>query len=142
MRKTIALLGLLLLPAGLLAQGRSQRREGPGRPQANVIEQVLQHKADLALTAEQVTRLETLSNQLSEKQKPILEEMRKQREGGVRPRDLTDEQRAEARKTMEKLRAHREEALNGVKDVLTDEQEQKVKSLLEDGRPRRRGGKR
>ena len=138
MRKTIAFVGLLLLPAGVLAQGRVERRVG-ARPQANLIEQVLQHKADLALTAEQVGKLETLSTQLSEKQKPIIEEMRKQREGGARPREMTEAQREEARKTMEKLRAHREEALNALNDVLTDEQEQKVKGFLE-GRPRRRGG--
>jgi Spy/CpxP family protein refolding chaperone len=138
MRKAIAFLGLLLLPAAVFAQ------QGPGRRggrefQANLFERILQHKTDLALSADQVSKLEVLSKQLQEKQKPIIDEMRQQREAGVRRDQMTEEQREAARKNMEKLRDQREEALASLKSVLTDEQQTKVKSMLEDRRGDRRG---
>jgi hypothetical protein len=137
MRKAIAFLGLLLLPAAVIAQQPGQRRGGGREFQSNLFERVLQHKTDLALSADQVSKLETLSKGLQEQQKPLIDEMRKQREAGVRRDQMTEEQREAARKNMEKLRTQREAALASLKSVLTDEQAAKVKSMLEDSRGRR-----
>jgi hypothetical protein len=143
MRKAIVFLGLLLVPATVLAQGRGARRPGMGGGimlETNIVERVLEHKTDFALSNEQVSKLETLARQLDEKQKPIQELLRKQRESGVRPRDLTEEQREEMRKVMEKARETREWATNELKSVLNDEQEAKLKALTDRARERR-GGK-
>jgi hypothetical protein len=142
MRKAVVLLGLLLVPATVLAQGRGARRPGMGGgalQETNIVERVLEHKTDFALSSEQVSKLESLAKQVDEKQKPIQEQLRKQREAGVRPRDLTEAQREEMRKLMEKARETREWATDELEGVLNDEQEAKLKALVERARERRGG---
>ncbi len=125
---------------GGMAGGRGGRG-GPGAfggAQRNPIESILEHRTELALTSEQVSKLEAIASKLKEQDAPIMESMRQFRQDGTRGGDLTDKQREEMRDAMEKMRDNREDALKSAHDVLTKDQQQKLESL----RPERRGGKR
>jgi hypothetical protein len=139
MRKTMAVIALLLLPAAAMAQrGRGGRMRPDSAMQNNVVEVVLQHKTDLSLNSDQVSKLEAIGKKLEEANKPIAEELRKQ-QGAGRARDLTEEQRTALRATMEKVRENRTKALDEMKAVLNEEQMAKVRELV---RPAgRRGGR-
>ena len=135
MRKSFAALVLLVMPAAVLAQGgrgeRGGRGFGPGRF-GNPVELVLQHKTELNLTADQVTKLEDVARKLEEQNKPIIAELEKER-GNGKPGELTDKQREEMRDAMEKLRDNREDAQKQVASILTDQQEQQLTHTTDRG---------
>ena len=160
-------------PSEALAQEAADgaQRRGPGMPGRgmNPLGRLLEHREELALTAEQVTRLEALAAELRTRnealraemqanrpQRPELtaeqrEAMRQRRQGGAagaeRPQ-LTEAQREAMRARreamrpqMEQLAASQRQAMEQVRSILSDEQEAKLKELRPEGRAgRRRGG--
>ena len=135
-------LGLLALPAApALAQGGGSGR--PGMRQADArqspIEVLLEHRADLALTGDQVTRLEQLQEDLRAKTSSVQEQLRQARSGG---RGLSREQ---ARPLMQQLREQHQEAIQQAHAILTADQKERARSYLprrsEDGPGARGGGR-
>jgi hypothetical protein len=140
MGKSIAIIALLMLPAAAAAQrGRGQRMRPDSAMQQNVIEIVVQHKADLALTSDQIAKLEPIAKSLDEKNKNLVEELARFRGTGTRPTDMSEEQRQQMRSLMEKVREHRTNAVEELRAVLNEEQMKKVRELLPQGRGGRRG---
>ena len=121
MRKYLAALALLVWPATLLAQGGRGERGGRGfGPRGgNPVEVILQHRSELNLTADQVSKLEAVASKLEESNKPLVAELQKQRPEGQRPQELTEQQREQLRGVMEKLRDNREDAQKQVAAILT-----------------------
>jgi DNA anti-recombination protein RmuC len=149
MRKFLAALTLLVLPATLLAQGgrgeRGGRGFGPGR-MGNPVQIVLQHGSELNLTADQVTKLEAVASKLEESNKPLVADLQKQRTEGQRPQAMTEQQREQMRGVMEKLRANREDAQKQVAAILTQQQNEQLRSFRPERikgseRPGGRGGR-
>ena len=137
----LLLVSLLLVPSVAFAQGgrRGAMRGGPEGVQRNIIEVIIAQKADLTLTAEQITSLEPIAKKLDEQNKPVLEEVQKLRGSGTSPREMSEQQREQMRPLMEKLRENREAALKEAQPVLTDAQRDKLRQLMEERRPRRGG---
>jgi hypothetical protein len=142
MRKYATTLVLLLLPTVALAQGegRPGRREHAGK-RGNVIQMMIEHKADLALTAEQIAKLEPIGKKLEEQNKPVVEEMQKIR-GTTNVRELSQEQREQMRAQMGKLREHRKAAMTEANTILTQEQQTKLRDMMQKMAPGRRGAER
>src|SRR5262245_30103210 len=141
MRKSFAALVLLVMPAVVLAQGgRGERGRGFGPGGfGNPVEIVLDHKTELNLTADQVTKLEDVARKLEEQNKPIIAELEKER-GNARPDELTEKQREEMRDAMEKLRDNREDAQKKVAATRTDQQEEQLRACRP-ARPEGVGGR-
>jgi LTXXQ motif family protein len=138
MRKYVSTIILLLLPTVVLAQGEGRRtRRGMEGMQANVIQVIIDHKADLSLTANQIAKLEPIARKLEEQNKPVIAEMQKVR-GNTNVRELSQEQRDQMRPQMQKLRDHRQAALTEAKTVLTQEQQTKLRDFVRVRTPRRR----
>lgn len=137
-------------------QGDSARRmHAPGRMMgarmmAGPAERLLEHRSELALTADQVRRLEQIRDTRAAADKPHQETLRKLREtrrearGNAAPRDSAEPRRArgeappEARAAMEALRTSREAARKEAVAVLTPEQREKAHEMMEDRRERHR----
>src|SRR5262245_41724469 len=127
MRRYLAALALLVLPAALLAQtGKERGGRGFGAG-ANSVEFVLQHRSDLTLSADQVTKLEAVASQLEQNNKPIIAELQKNRPASRQ--EMTEQQREEMRSVMEKLRGNREDAQKQVAAILTQDQKTKLQSI-------------
>src|SRR5262245_12577981 len=141
MRKYAAMLVLLLLPTVVLAQGngRKGRHGGKEGMQANVIQVIIDHKAELALSPEQIAKLEPIARKLGEQNKPFIEEMQKIR-GDTNLRELSTEQREQMRTQMGKLRENREAALTQARTILKPEQQTRLRDIVRERMPRR-GGK-
>jgi hypothetical protein len=132
------MLVLLLLPAVVFAQGRRGGRGMRGDAlQRNAIQMIIEHKDQLALTSDQLGKLEPISKKLDEQNKPLLAELQKNRPGD--PRNMTEEQRQAVRVPMEKIRDNREAAMKEAREVLTTEQQEKLRQVMEEMRPRRGG---
>ena len=103
MRKYLAALTLLVLPAAVLAQGGRGERGGRGfgARGGNPVEVILQHRSDLDLTADQVSKLEAVASKLDESNKPLIAELQKQRPEGQTRQELTEQQREQMRGVME-----------------------------------------
>src|SRR5262245_9588174 len=127
MRRYLAALALLALPATLLAQGGRERGGRGFGPGANPVEFVLQHRSDLNLSADQVTKLEAVASQLEQNNKPIIAELQKNRPANRQ--EMTEQQREAMRSVMEKLRDNREDAQKQMAGILTQDQETKLESL-------------
>ncbi|MBX6366128.1 MAG: Spy/CpxP family protein refolding chaperone [Gemmatimonadetes bacterium] len=128
-------LGLLALPAAVSAQ----RPGGPGgrgmmMMRGDPVAMILEHKADLGLTDEQVTKLQDVQKRLEEQNKPLREQMQKEM-NGASFRDLTDEQREKLRPVFEGLRENSRKAMDEAREILTPEQRDKMRDLM----PMRRG---
>ncbi|HET9982820.1 MAG TPA: Spy/CpxP family protein refolding chaperone [Longimicrobiales bacterium] len=132
--RMLLVLGLMALPAAVSAQGPG----GPGgrgmMMRGNPVAMILEHKADLSLTDQQVTKLQDIQKKLEEKNKPLREQMQKET-NGASFRDLTDEQREKLRPVFEDLRENSRKAMDEVREVLTPEQQKKMRDLM----PMRRG---
>lgn len=128
-------LNRILLAVGLLALPAAVSAQGPGGPggrggmRGGVAAMALEHKADLNLTDEQVAKLQDIQKKLDEKNKPLREKMEKQT-NGASFRDLTDEQREALRPIMEDLRENSRKSADEVREVLTKEQQDKLRELM------------
>ena len=143
MRKILALtVVLLLVPSMVSAQRGGGERGGRGMAmmRQNVAQLLIQQKDTLALTAEQVTKLEALSTQLDQKTDTLRQELEAARGAG---RDASPEQRQAMMQKMQQLQAVYTEFFDAeIKPVLTPEQATQATALIAASRPGRgrRGG--
>mgnify|MGYP000053028929 CR=1 FL=1 len=147
----LAILALALAPAVVAAQDQPR---GPGgamqRLRRNPVAAILERRADLQLTNEQVAKLEAIRKKLDEQNAPLLaklDEARGNAPGGGAP--ASDEQReamrqrmAELRPVLQQVRENNRKAIEEASAVLTPEQRQKVRGILEPPAPRRPGSDR
>ena len=157
MRITSALATLALIAAPLAAQGGPGRGQGPamgrgmmqGGPEAmarNPAAVVLEHRDALELTAEQVQALETMQAEIEEQNGPRWAQL-EEAFGDADPVGMTAEQRQALRARMQELAPVREAIrqtnrtiMAGFHEMLTPEQEQKVRAVMRrapNGRPGR-----
>lgn len=143
---------LCLAPAALLAQGGGGRGMGgrggmmgamSGRsPVAFVID----HKADLQLSDDQVAKLQDIEKKVEDKNKPLVEKMRQAWGGGERPdfQSMSDEDRQALREKIrpitQEIRDNDDAARQEANGVLTSEQKSKVEELMQQMRQQRRSG--
>jgi Spy/CpxP family protein refolding chaperone len=152
---TIALAVSLLAPLPLLAQGGGQGRGGMGGMMSarllveqGSVEYLVTKAADLELTADQTTQLESIGAKWAEATKESREQIRSmlpqpgQRMGG--DRDAMMQRMRQMQPLAQKLNEDDEEALVEALALLDDAQQTKAKALLEErrqsARPRRGGG--
>ena len=161
-RYLIFALLLTLAPSAAQAQRPGPMRGEHHGADRDPIQFILEHRQDLALTAEQVQRLEAIRAELKRENDPLIARLREQmpdrpaadslRQRMRQRRELTDEQRQQMRARMEQMRARMEEmrpvreeirenledAIDDVDDVLNDEQEKKLRELRRAERDKRR----
>ena len=106
---------------------------GPGRMRSAVAI-VLENKDSLALTAEQVSKLEEIRKAAAAKNEPIMEKMRAARESGAGMEG--------AREIMAEARKNDQEAFDAALALLTDAQKTKAQEIVTKAREemRRRPG--
>lgn len=147
-------------PAALAAQERpdsmvERARRGP-------MELLIQHRDSLGLTDDQVARLRDIRDRVSEANSPLVREMleirrdvrerlpedARERRRGRGLRDLDPELRRElrpqierARKLLREIRMHNRRAMRAVRDVLTQEQRERVRTWMRERRGALRGGR-
>lgn len=154
--KTVAgaVMALALVAAPALAQGgqgrggmdgRGMRAGGPAGMERNPAEFVLQHRADLALTAEQVGQLEAIQARVQQENGPRWEQLRAVF-GERSPADMSVEERQQLRDRMGELQPVREEiratnraAGEQIHAILTDEQDAKLRPMMQRGNRGDRG---
>jgi Spy/CpxP family protein refolding chaperone len=103
---------------------------GPGRMRSAVAI-VLENKDTLALTAEQVSKIEEIRKAAEVKNQPIIEKMRAARESGAGMEG--------AREIMAEARKNDEEAFNAALALLTDAQKTKAQEIVTKAREAMRG---
>jgi Spy/CpxP family protein refolding chaperone len=154
--------GMLMAAALLLAAGPAlAQAPAPrdwGEHAMSPMTMILEHRAELELTDDQVARLEAIGTQLRERTAPLRERMREamadmpvpgahaehgaRSEGAPRerraPRAMTPEQReaihsrmTELRPVREEIRAIRLQARDDARAVLTADQQQKLRELMQ-----------
>lgn len=115
----IALLAAIAAaPVALEAQTPQPGQEQVTRPSGQApLARVLQHRAELGLTTDQVTRLEGIQQRLQAQNAPLLEQLRasgagQRAEGAARERrQLTPEQREQMRERMQNMTEEERRAL-------------------------------
>lgn len=132
---TLALaLGTLTTPLA------AQRMAGPDSARfASPIATMLEHRQELALTDEQVTRLEQIDRELAEKNRAAREKLQALRADSGFAGKSRREKMAAARPAMEEMRSNREAAMERVQDVLTEEQRSQARELVRAEREKMRG---
>lgn len=127
-------------------QGTQHRRNN----EAGAVPKLLRHRADLGLTDDQVEKLRAIDRRLDEQNRPYVQQLIKIRHdmkvrSGVKPEDMTDEEReelrshlAQARPLWEQISKNNHAAMREVGDVLNDEQKSQLRDLLR--KPRERNG--
>ena len=137
MRRTmVAALLLLLAPSALLAQGR-EGRGMRGMPVMNVARVLIENRADLTLSDEQVAQLQVIADSLEQKNAPFVQAMQAMRQSGGRG-SVSEADREKMRTDMEQARANSEAARQEIDGVLSAEQRTKAQELRL--RAGRRGG--
>jgi hypothetical protein len=159
MRPSLRLLTITLLaalPAVAQAQRTPPAARGGGMPGQTQMMQMqspaqilLDHRAQLRLTAEQVTEIESIAAELEAKNKPLQEkiaEARRERRSNQDARQASREEGAETmrklRPIMEEMRKNGEAAREKAMLLLNAEQQKVAKDIFEEQMPRRgtRGG--
>jgi len=135
-KRVMLALVLLAVPTAVFAQG-GQRQGGQrgGGMTMSPLAVVLEKKADLKLSDEQVKSVEALEKALAEKNAPHLAKMREMRQGG-------QPDRAAMMEIQQAIRANNTEAQEKLKDVLNAEQLEMATKLIAEAMPQRgrRGG--
>jgi hypothetical protein len=154
---------LLALTGGALTAASAQGGgpDGPGRgaqqgsqhrrsSEAGAVPKLLRHRADLALTDDQVEKLREIDRRLEEQNRPYVQQLIRIRHdmklrSGVKPEDMTDEERqelrshlAQARPLWEQISKNNHAAMREVGEVLNDQQKSQLRDLLR--KPRERNG--
>jgi hypothetical protein len=130
---------LLAIPTMAFAQGGGQRggrgQRGPMMGAAQgPLAIVLEKKADLELSDEQVVEIEEMQTVLVEKNEPHLAKMREMREAGQPDREAMTQ-------LMQAIRENNMASHAALKDVLNEEQFELANKLIAEATPRgRRGG--
>jgi hypothetical protein len=137
-RAMIAMM-LLAIPTMAYAQGGGQRGgRGQRGPMAGAAQGpltiVLEKKADLKLSDEQVVEIEAMQTALVEKNEPHQAKMREMREAGQPDREAMTQ-------LMQAIRENNMASHAALKDVLDEEQFELANKLIAEAAPRgRRGG--
>jgi hypothetical protein len=123
-----------------LPQAEAPRPHGPAdRPALGFL---LQHRAELGLTDNQIGTLQQIAQRLEQQNEPLLQQLRdagipvrRERRDGVR--EMTPEQRRELRQRMEthrptlmQLRQNTNTAMQQARDVLTAEQQERMREIM------------
>jgi hypothetical protein len=126
---------LLTAAAPLMAQRGEQR--ATSRVQRNPIEIILDNRAELELTDDQVSQLTAINERLAEANGDVIEEIRKVR-GQTRPASRQDvEQLMEkTQPLLDKIEENNRKALEEAEAFLTDEQKAKARELVQRERDR------
>ena len=145
------LASLALAPAPALAQRagppadapRARWMQGDHQP----FQFVLDHRADLKLTDQQVARIEQIAARVKQQDAPLVARLRAALPEGKSPRDMTAEERTAFRQKMQALQPERDQlrdlhrtAMREVRDLMTPEQQTQWRTLMQQNRPARRGG--
>jgi hypothetical protein len=126
--------------------GQGARAARPGEHgQAMPLARVLEHRAELGLTAEQVGRLESIQARLQQQNAPLLAQL--SASGAMRGAGVERGQRERAaarvpeeiRPVMQRIRQNTQTAMQEVRTVLTDEQQVKLRDSMRQGMRERRG---
>ena len=138
LRRALIAMVLLAIPTMAFAQGGGERggqRGGRGMAAMSPLAVVLEHKEDLKLAAEQVTKVEALDKALTEKNAPHMAKMAEMRQGGQPNREAMME-------IQQAIRANNTAAQESLKDVLNAEQLEMATRLIAEAAPQRgrRGG--
>lgn len=151
-RSVLTALGaLVLVVAPLAAQGRPGRpgagwwMRGPAEMVRNPMQVLLDHKADLALTADQVQKLEAIRAKVDKENGPRWEQLKKAF-GDKAPADMTVEERQALRERMQalqpvsdKVRETNRTATTEARALLTPEQLTKMRDIMRRGPGNRPG---
>jgi hypothetical protein len=141
MIRNILLVLVLLSGTGSQLFGQpQQQRQDPRERDPGPITMLLQQRMVLALTPEQVTRLEAIDLQMEEQNRPLLTRTNRIRflirRLGDRA-DMTPEERtqyeaymAEARPLLDQIQTNNVAAMRAVGEVLTDAQEAQIAQML------------
>jgi hypothetical protein len=153
------ILGLTLLamlaaaPAAVLAQQpmplprAETAAPAHGAKQGAAVGFLLQHRAELGLTDQQISRLQQIAQRLEQQNQPLLQQLRDagipvrpERREGVR--DMTPEQRQQLRQRMEahrptlmQMRENTRTAMEEARGVLTSEQQQRMREIARESAP-------
>ncbi|NIP80405.1 MAG: hypothetical protein GWM90_14750 [Gemmatimonadetes bacterium] len=121
------------------AQGRGFMAGGPGAMARNPVQVVLDHRAQLELTAEQVATLESLRDRVQAENAPRWHQLQ-EAWGDVDPRALSVEERQELRQRMQELAPVRDQirttnraAMDQVHELMTAEQESQLHGIMRRG---------
>lgn len=121
------------------ASGNRARAQRPDRSAAGLI---LQNREALNLTAEQVSQIEKIRDDLREKNRPLQRQVRELRNSISNGGQLSREQRAELREKSApinaEMRKNTEAAREAMLQVLDAEQQEKVKEIWEKARQEQR----
>lgn len=139
----------MAMPAASAQSGHS-RPDGSSHSSrgadAGPIPELLRHRAELGLNAEQAKALREIDRKMEVQNRPFVEKLLRIRRGmhvrpGVKPSEMTAEERkefegrmAEARPLWEKIRENNHAAMREVGDVLNSEQKTQLKELLRKSR--------
>ncbi len=131
----------LLAPVALSAQQQPGQGGGPRRMgMRNAAAIAIEHKADLALSDEIVTKLQAIDKAAEEKNAPLMKQMQDAR-AGFDFQNATDEQRQEMRQKMQpimqQLRDNNQAARTDVEKLLTPDQVQKLGAIIQQEMPQR-----
>jgi hypothetical protein len=139
MKRAMIAMVLLAIPTMAYAQGggqrggRGQRGQMAGAAQGPLTI-VLEKKADLKLSDEQVVEIEAMQTALVEKNEPHQAKMREMREAGQPDREAMTQ-------LMQAIRENNMASHAALKDVLDEEQFELANKLIAEAAPRgRRGG--
>ena len=142
------MMAMLALPAGLEAQQPRTRGDSPHRQgevtRRGPVELLLRNRAELNLSADQVTRLEAIERDMEARNRPLiarLVEIRRGIQGVPTPPRGTPEhaevmrqRMQQARPLLDQIRKNNHDAMRMVGDVLTSEQKARVKQIIEERR--------
>jgi len=147
----IAILALAVA-APLAAQAPAVGAAWRGAPApGRMIDWILEHRQELQLTDAQVQRLQQIRQELQQRNAPLLAQLRQmvwgdslrraREDATVRDsvRARRERMREQARPILEQLRANARAAMEQARQVLTEEQREKLRSLWAQERPRRQG---
>ncbi len=137
----LTLCAALAAPAGLRAQADPsvQTRAEPGRRMGDPIGRLLDWRGNLALSADQVRRLETLRNEFEQRNRPLIDQVSRARaDSRSNPGTLAQRRRArhdymqqhpELASAFKQLRENRRVAVRDALSILNDSQRRKVKQM-------------
>lgn len=137
MKRWLVAVALLAMPGAVVAQGR-----GMGAMMQSPLRVVLDKKAELGLSAEQVAKIEAMEAELAKTNEAPMAEVRKIREANPDMRNMPEAERDKMREQMRTIQTNNTAAREKLKDVLTPEQLAAANEAIEAAMPRRgrRGG--
>lgn len=140
MRKLAFALVLALVPGLASAQesGSAARAERLERMSGGIARMLLERQSDLQLSADQVARLEEIAASLEEKNRPHIEALQARRAERQAVEDAQRLDRAAMREHMLEVRANVRASSQAAREVLTAEQQERLRGLLKERMEQRR----